>query len=311
MDHADQTSKKWDILALGCVTVDDFLYLPEYPEPDSKVRVVRSARQGGGLARTALVAASRLGSHCAYAGLLGHDEMSRFTIDDMQREGIDISHVVYSDDACPMHANVIVDTTNSTRTILLEVNGRLGADDRLPSEEAIKAARVLFLDEYGMAGNLRAAKIAKTASIPIVGDFEKSDSPLFSQVLELVDHLILSWDFARKLTGAAEPGDCATKLWSANRAVVIITTGGNGCWVTEGGKPYHQPAFRVPVLDTTGCGDVFHGAYAALLARNAPLSERVKMAAATAALKARDGSVPIEAMVEEFLRSQSLTGVES
>ncbi len=84
----------WDVLGLGCVAVDDLLYIPAYPPPDSKVRVRRRERQGGGLTGTALVAASRLGARCAFAGVLGDDDDSRYLEEAFRREGVDTSPVV-------------------------------------------------------------------------------------------------------------------------------------------------------------------------------------------------------------------------
>ena len=62
-------------------------------------------------------------------------------------------------------------------------------------------------------------------------------------------------------------------MWSPERKVVAITCGAEGCWYLDDAAPFspqHQPAFRVTVVDTTGCGDVFHGAYAAALVREMP-----------------------------------------
>lgn len=62
----------------------------------------------------------------------------------------------------------------------------------------------------------------------------------------------------------------------------------------------HQPAFPVEVIDTTGCGDVFHGAYAAALAWGDSLPKRVVLASATAAIKAtrRGGQTGIPHLAE-------------
>lgn len=72
----------------------------------------------------------------------------------------------------------------SLRAEVRAINGRLGADDWLPTESVIRSARVLFLDQYGMAGNLRAALIARAAGIPIVADFEEHDDPRFKESLQ-------------------------------------------------------------------------------------------------------------------------------
>ena len=82
-DHL-MSDPAFDVLGLGCAAVDDLLYVDVYPKTaDVKVRVRRRERQCGGLTATALVAAARLGSRCAYAGILGGDENSQFILDAM------------------------------------------------------------------------------------------------------------------------------------------------------------------------------------------------------------------------------------
>ncbi len=137
----------------------------------------------------------------------------------------------------------------------------------------IRAARVLFVDHYGVEGMTRAARIARTAGLPVVADLERDEFPGFDGLLELVDHLIVSRAFAARRTGRDDPAAAVRRLGSPGRCVVVVTCGDEGCWYREeGSDAVHQPAYRVPVVDTTGCGDVFHGAYAAALARGLDLS---------------------------------------
>src|SRR5436309_4528292 len=107
----------FDILGLGCVAIDELLYVPEYPLADSKVRVRRRERQCGGLTGTALVAAARLGARCAFGGVLGDDEDSRFVVDCFGREGIDTAPLVRRPGARPIRSTIVVDETRHTRTI--------------------------------------------------------------------------------------------------------------------------------------------------------------------------------------------------
>jgi sugar/nucleoside kinase (ribokinase family) len=301
--------QRWDVLGLGSATVDDFLYVPHFPAPDTKLQVIQTDRQGGGLTATALVAAARLGARVGFAGLLGHDDISRWVEQDMAREGIDVSPVVHRDDAQPIHAVIIVEQAQHTRTILYSVDGRIGADDDEPDEATLRAARVLFIDDFGSQGNLRAAKIVRAAGIPVVADFERGDgAAVFEAVLPLVDHLIVGARFAVELTGEASPDKAAARLWREGRALVAVTCGAAGCWYLTGAdeRPLHQDAFPVEAVDTTGCGDVFHGAYAAALNWDMSAAERIRFASATAALKAtqpggRKG-IPTRAQVEAVLR---------
>jgi sugar/nucleoside kinase (ribokinase family) len=299
-----------DLLGLGCVAVDDLLYVPAYPAPETKVRLSRRERQCGGLTGTALVAATRLGARCAFAGTLGDDEDSQFVVDCFRSESIDTTHLLCRPGTRPIHSTIIVDEGRHTRTILFDLAGSVGADPVSPPEEVIRAARVLYVDHYGIEGMTRAARIARTAGIPVVADLERNEWPGFDGLLALVNHLIVCRSFAEKLTGAAEPAAAVNRLWRDYRQVVVVTCGADGCWYRGGDapQPRHLPAFPVTVADTTGCGDVFHGAYAAALAQDLPLAERVRFAAAAAALKAtrRGGQagIPCREAVEAFLRER-------
>src|SRR3989442_493899 len=100
-----------DILGLGCVAVDDLIYVEAFPPADAKTAVLRTNRQCGGLTATALVAGARLGSTCAYAGVLGTDELSAFATERMEREGIDLGYLKKHPGASPVHSFIVVDET--------------------------------------------------------------------------------------------------------------------------------------------------------------------------------------------------------
>jgi sulfofructose kinase len=303
--------KNIDILGLGCTAIDELLYVDAYPPPDGKVQVRRRQRQCGGLTATALVAGARMGCRCAYAGTLGNDELSQFAIERLGREGVDTAYVRRQDDARPIRSVIIVDETRQTRAIFYDVDGVLGADPLWPNEEVIRSAKVLLVDHYGIEGMIRAAEIARGAGIPVVADLERADSPGFPKLLGLIDHLILSRDCARTITGQSDPAAAVRLLGASGRRAAVVTCGSEGCWYLcdeAGGQPIHQPAFPVEAIDTTGCGDVFHGAYAAALVGGLDVPAAVRFAAAAAALKAtrRGGQagIPTRAAVESLLKTK-------
>jgi sulfofructose kinase len=303
-------STRFDVLGFGAVAVDDLVYVDEYPPPESKVKVRHRHRQCGGLTGTALVAAARLGARCGYAGVLGEDELSGYVAKTLQREGIDLAHCVRRSDARPAHSTIIVDQGRNTRTVLASLDGAIGADSRLPEEHVIRSASVLLLDHHGLEGSIRAARIAWESGGHVVADFERDPGPPFADLLALVDHLVISDGFARELTGRS-PGPVAAvakKLWTPDRKAVVVTCGASGCWYyseATGAAAVHFPAYPVNVIDTTGCGDVFHGAYAAGLAGGEDLPGRIRLASGCAALKAtqRGGQagIPSRTTVEHFL----------
>jgi sulfofructose kinase len=302
-----------DILGLGAVAVDDLLYLDHFPSADSKMSVQRRERRAGGNTGTALVAARRMGRACDYAGALDPaDELSRFVISAFEAEEVSVRHLARRAGTQPVYAVILMDTAAGTRTIMFDPRNSVGADPELPSEEVIRSARVLLVDHVGMPGMARAARIARRAGVPIVADLERDDSQLFAELLALCDHLILPYDFARGITGGKSVSEIARSLWREDRAAVVITRGAEGSWYLTSEEPgvvYHQPGFRVQEVDTNGCGDIFHGVYAAGLCEGMRAEQRVRFASAVAALKAmRQGgqtAIPLRAGAQQFLAERS------
>lgn len=278
---------RWDVLGIGAVAVDDLIYLDGFPEPGSKVYVAGEQRQGGGLAGTALVAAARLGVTAAYMGVLGDDDLSGYTLSELAAAGVDCSPVRHAPDARPFHSTILVDRRSGERTILASAAGVTPPRSAEMTPELIAACRVLFVDHTVSAVALRAAELANHLGVPVVADLERVNDST-PTLLARINHLIVGAGFAEELAGPAAPAELARRLTRPGQAACIITAGAEGCWYTVGGgdEVTHHPACRVPVVDTTGCGDVFHGAYAAALARGRDIPAATTVATVAAGLKA-------------------------
>jgi sulfofructose kinase len=279
--------KQWDVLGLGSVAVDDLLYVEHFPQPDEKIPIKMRQRQGGGLIATGLVAAARQGARAAYCGRLGDDELSNFTRTELNREGVDISPIQYYPGGRPFHSTIVVSMDTNTRAILYDSDGVEEPDLAIVTEELIRKTRVLFLDHYVYYSGIKAAQFAHKYGIPVVGDIEDLNLPNLGLFLSQIDHLIVGIQIARKMTGLEEISEMVKSLAQGKRKCCVITAGSRGCWYAQdNGEVIHVPAYSVNVLDTTGCGDVFHGAYAASIARGEPIDEAIRIATATAAIKA-------------------------
>lgn len=299
-------SPRWDILGLGVVTVDDLLYVAHYPQANTKLPIRARRREGGGLTATALVAATRLGVSTAYAAVLGDDELSRFSLEALQREGVDCSPVRRQAGAQPPHSLIIVDQLSGQRTILYSNEGVVPYRPEDVSEALLAECRVLLVDNREVLAALRAVEIAHRLGIPVVGDIEPELEPEAPDLMRQIDHLIISIELGMQVTGQTEPERIIPALMTPDRACCLITAGERGGWYAAKGEPVcHFPAFPVQAVDTTGCGDVFHGAYAAGLARGESIPAIIRVAAAAAALKATQpggrSGIPTRAVVEHFL----------
>jgi sulfofructose kinase len=173
-------TKHLDILGIGCVAVDDLLFVERYPPADAKARVWRTERQCGGLTATALVAAARLGARCAYAGVLGTDELCQFAAARLQAEDVSMKHAVRDPRAHAVHSTIVVSSSQQSRNIFYDHTGVVCAHSNRPTANVIRSAKVLFVDYVALPEVVRAARIAVAAGIPIVADLEAVDRPGFA-----------------------------------------------------------------------------------------------------------------------------------
>ncbi|MGI6366926.1 MAG: PfkB family carbohydrate kinase [Anaerolineae bacterium] len=307
--NTQSAGARYDVLGYGAIALDDLLYLEHFPVPDTKMPIQHVVRQGGGLTATALVAVARLGGRAGYAGVLGSDSLSREAMEGLQQEGVDCEHVLRQEGAGPVRAVVIIDSSAGTRTILYEASHLTIRPSEAISDALLQSARVLFLDGRIAASGRQVAARARALGMPVVADVERLTDAGVEEMMEHTDHLIVGQALAAQVTGHSDPERACEALWREDRVAAIVTAGGCGSWYRTAGQPVrHQPIYPVEVVDTTGCGDVYHGAYALQLARGASVEQCVRYAAAVAALKAtkpggRTG-IPSHAVVLQFLRER-------
>jgi len=300
-------SVRWDVLGFGSNTVDDLLYVDYFPKPDTKMRMATRLRAGGGQAATALVTVARQGLRAAFCGVLGDDELSSFTVREMEREGVDCSSVVYQADARPHYAIVIVNQNPPQRSIIYTDEGVFDVPDSYLTEEFVKSCRVLFMDSTLTSAGRRLIELSRRFHIPLVADLELNSNPLLADFAQEIDHLIIGTEMAEHLTGSSDPHVAVEKLRNADRSCCVVTAGKEGCWYSVGSGPVqHVPAMTIEsVVDTTGCGDVFHGAYAACIAQGESIDLAVQVAVYAAGLKATKAGgragIPDRATVDRYL----------
>jgi sulfofructose kinase len=275
---------EFDIFGLGTIAVDDCIYVDSFPLADQKVRINREGRNVGGQIATALAAASRLGARCTYAAMLGEDELSNAAFEALKTAGVDCRFIQRSPGAGPIHSVIILDEKAGTRNIFYNVSRAAPVPANQISQATIANTRVLLVDQFGPDTAIHAARLAHHAGAAVVMDLEWPDAPRLDEMMLLADHLLVPRDFAVAYTGSSTPAQAAEELHRRSpRACTAVTCGTDGCYYLHASAPVqHLPAPRVQSLETTGCGDVFHGAYAAALSggKNAPDCLRFASAAA-------------------------------
>jgi len=276
---------EFDIFGLGTIAVDDCVYVDSYPLPDHKVRINREGRNVGGQIATALAAASRLGAHCAYAAVLGDDELSTAALDALQTAGIDCQFIQRTPGAGPIHSIIILDEKAGTRNIFYSVSRTAPVPTSQIDPATVANTRVLLVDQFGPDTAIHAARLARVAGAAVVMDLEWLDAPRLDEMMSLADHLLVPRDFAVAYTQSQTPAQAAEELHRrSQRACPAVTCGTDGCYYLHASATVqHLPAPRVESRETTGGGDVFHGAYAAALARGNDAPDCLRFASAAAA----------------------------
>ena len=274
----------YDVVGLGCACLDFLGIVPHLPNQDDQVWMSDSTQQGGGMVSTALVTLARLGVSTAFAGKIGNDMAGRAVKEEFDLYGVDTAHLIVKSGATTPISMILVDESTGQRTIMAGGTTVEMSPSEVPAG-MIAAARYLHLDTTGRQAALAAAGIARDAGVPVVLDADSLSRPRdIEDLLRATDYLIASRMFAEALTGLADPEAAAKSLAGYGSSVTVVTLGEEGSLTLACGRSFHTPAFPVEVVDTTGAGDVYHGAYIYGLLQQWGLEKTAEFASAVAAL---------------------------
>ena len=260
-EGAQLANAKVDVVGLGLNATDTVMTVREFPALGGKERVVAASMHAGGQVATALVTCRRLGLTARYIGKLGDDQAGRFQLASLRREGVDLAQARVVKGTPNQFGYILVDQATGERTIFWDRDARLAVQPEELKPRAIQSARVLLLDGCDVEAALVAARWARRARIPVVADLDtvyKKVETLFPYI----DYLIASTNFLPAVTGHADPFKVLENMAREYRVRVPgMTLGRDGALVYEAGRFYYSPGFVVETVDTTGAGDVFHGAF--------------------------------------------------
>lgn len=285
---AESKSRSFDVVGLGLCTVDYIALLKRYPGPDSKIEALETSIQGGGPVPTALCAASRLGLKTSFIGVIGDDRDGRFIADELKQFRVDTRYVRVIRGSTTNRAFIWADRTNGTRNVVLDKSGAGEIDTSTIPASFYKSASILHIDGRNLEADIEAAEAARSDGVEISLDIG-SERYGSEDLLKLTDHLVVSNVFAYAFCDTQSTDHCLDDLRKYNFRSCVITFGDKGSCGFEGdGEIVRQRAYIVDdFVDSTGAGDVFHGAYLYGLISGFGLKERLEFASMTAALKCR------------------------
>ncbi|MGI6315947.1 MAG: carbohydrate kinase family protein [Christensenellales bacterium] len=305
--------KKYEVIGIGTPVSDYVMNVESLPKSNQGARMLGQCWSYGGKVASAMAAIGRLGHTCAMMAVVGDDPDGHAQQRDFARNGVDTTYLKFKEGKETALCVVLADRETGGRSFLGAPRdvARMTIEDL--DEEALKNTQYLHL-ESGADFARRAAEIVRAAGGQISVDADGYNEAV-EAMIPLVDIYIPSeFYYKRRYGEERDPMDCCREIAAQGPHTVIITLGEKGCVGVSPAGEFRLPCFKVPVVDTTGAGDVFHGAFLHGMLKGWPAERAAEFASAYSAIKctAMGGRAGLadEAMVERFLNNGNVIDEE-
>lgn len=304
-----------NIVVIGSSNTDMVVRTSHLPAAGETVLGGEFMMNAGGKGANQAVAAARYGERVVFVARVGDDMFGRQTLESMRRDGIDTSCVTIDRDNMSGVALISVNAEGENSIVVASgANMALGREDIDRAAEEIRRADVVLMQlEVPMDTVEYAAEVAAAAGVPVILNPAPAPAgPLSAELLARLDVITPNRSEATRISGVE-----VTDMASARRAAeaihtmgtrrVIITLGGDGSLIYDGGEFEHIEPTRVDAVDTTAAGDTFNGVLAVGVAEGRSLSDAAHEASIAAAISVtRMGAqpaAPTRVEVEDFIKS--------
>jgi sulfofructose kinase len=273
-----------DVVGLGYCSWDYLGIVDAIPEFDAPtVSLADFATSGGGPVATALVTLARLGARTGFIGAIGDDDAGWQCKQAFVQDGVDFQRMRVHAGARTPICMILVQSGSGRRSILC-YRGTCPEVELEPADYSyLTLARFLHLDGHHVSAAIEAARLMHEIGGTVVLDVNRP-RPRLDELLPWVDVLITNAYFPAAYTGQQNLDHAAQFLQQTGVRLVVTTLGEKGCKCFTAEGQWYVPGFSVPVVDTTGAGDAFHGAFIYGLLQNWPLEHTATFANAVAAL---------------------------
>jgi sulfofructose kinase len=274
-----------ELLGLGCVSYDMLSVISEMPAWEGVEYIEGFQVQQGGIVATATVAASKLGAPTEFIGGIAKGFQGEFLKDNFRKYGVRCDRIRVFENEASQFTMVLINKTTGQRTFIINK----GVQDRTKlfvEDLDLSGVRFMLFDGYYFETTLRTARQARQRGIVSVTDLaQRNFHPKIREYLSLIDYPILPEIYVKAFFHLKDPLEAGKQMYHRDNKALIVTCGARGAYIITGEGTDHVPTFKVNPVDTTGAGDVFHGAFAFALWKGYELREAVTFASAVAALK--------------------------
>lgn len=280
--------KTFDCLCFGSSAFDILMSVERPPRSDERIPAEAVTLAGGGPASTAATAMARLGLRVGVVAAVGQDAFGQLMIDEFTRYAIDVSGIQRVPGSSTI-SSVLIERSSGKRS--MTVYG--GCTQRLETDsidyDRIAQARIVHLDGNNPVLALKVARAAQAHTVPVSLDGGNMALADVEKILPFVDIYTPDEQSVRKQLGDEITMEEACRRYHAmGPGFVCITRAEHGSIAFDGLRFWSEPAYRgVAIIDTTGAGDNFHGAYIAAWLEGRATDAALRFAGTYAALCCR------------------------
>jgi sulfofructose kinase len=296
---------RWDVVGVGENSVDHVLRLPRLPTlgDATKFQVSSTSHEPGGQIVTALCTCTAMGLRAAYIGVFGNDDDGTRLRATLSSRGLDLEHALVRE-AANRSAIILVDERNGDRVVMAHRAASLALSPGALPIDTLSRARVVHVDGVDEAASLEAARIGREGGAEVTCDLDAIGAGT-GALLDQLTLPILAQGLPEAITGEVDPERALRKLPARHARRRCVTLGAHGALLLDGDRLVRCEAPRVDVVDTTGAGDVFRGAFIVALLRGDSPEGILRFATAAAALSCTKpgalSGVPTLAAVEALV----------
>lgn len=290
------------ILCIGHITYDTTFPITSFPTENTKNRYSTEEQCVGGPASIAALLLGRWNENVSMCGMCGNDEFGRKIKKEFALNRVDTSNIVLSDEMQTSHALVLANRSNGSRTIMMYVPKHVHLEKFKPSEKP----DIILLDGHEYEASYNLLKMYPDAVSVLDAGRDKKE---IIDLAKMVKYLVCSLEFAERVTGIKADFenkktlmDIYVKMEAMFGNTVVITLEKYGCLYKHGGQIKIMPSIKVKTIDSTGAGDIFHGAFVYGLAQGFDYEKILKFANIAGALSVtRVGGYKSIPSLEEML----------
>jgi sulfofructose kinase len=293
------------IACVGHASLDHVFEIERFPKRPTKTPAHRYQARSGGMAANAALAAARLGAAVRLIGRLGEDAQADYLRHALQGEAVDVAGLETVPGASTSVSSVVVDSSGERQ--IYNHRGNAIARAHALDTRMLEGADIVLADPRWPAGARAAFEWARRLGVPALLDADVAPAADLRALVPLANWAAFSTAGLALFSGAAETVPALRAATAAGCRKALVTNGANPVLWTSGARILEQAVPRIQARDTTGAGDVFHGALAVALAEGRADSAAIAFACRAAACKCRNGQgaqgAPTRAELEDFSAS--------